>query len=147
MNAVRAMHHAIGFRHRFLPAIALIAAAIPASATGHAQDGNFGKALYDKHCLVCHGASGKGDGPLAQTTLQKVADISRLSRNNNGVLPYDYLYKVIDGRDTDDTHGPRDMPHWGLLYADEAKPGVTKEEFVRARITALIAHIATLQTK
>ena len=78
---------------------------------------------------------------------RSVADITRLSKNNNGALPYDYLYKVIDGRETGDAHGPRDMPHWGLLYSDEANPGVTKEEFVRARITALIAHIATLQEK
>ncbi len=141
------MRHGIGFKYNLLPAVALVAAALLVPATSRAQNIKFGKALYDKHCAVCHGASGKGNGPLAQTTLQKVAYITRLSKNNNGTLPYDYLYKVIDGRETGDAHGPRDMPHWGLLYSDEANPGVTKEEFVRARITALIAHIATLQEK
>ena len=141
------MRHGIGFKHSIVPAVALIVAGLLVPGTSRAQDLKFGKALYDKHCVVCNGASGKGNGPLAQTTLQKVADITRLSKNNNGVLPYDYLYKSIDGRETGYAHGPQDMPHWGLLYSEEANPVVTKEDFVRAWITALIAHIATLQEK
>jgi len=32
----------------------------PASAAG---DSSNGKPIYEKHCLVCHGPQGKGDGP------------------------------------------------------------------------------------
>ena len=33
----------------------------PASAAGQAKDGA-GKAVYDRECAQCHGATGKGDG-------------------------------------------------------------------------------------
>ncbi|MDP8922099.1 MAG: CopD family protein [Chloroflexota bacterium] len=33
-----------------------------------------GKALYEQHCAACHGATGRGDGPLAQSLRPRPAD-------------------------------------------------------------------------
>lgn len=34
----------------------------------------FGKSVYDQHCLRCHGAQGQGDGPDAQALTIKPAN-------------------------------------------------------------------------
>jgi copper transport protein len=36
-----------------------------------------GKAVYDVHCVPCHGVSGKGDGPLGVVLNPRPADLSR----------------------------------------------------------------------
>lgn len=46
-----------------------------------AQDGradvNRGRAVYARHCLACHGAGGKGDGPEAASLRTKPANFHR----------------------------------------------------------------------
>ena len=35
-----------------------------------------GKAVYEKHCLVCHGLQGKGDGPAGKMLKPPAADLT-----------------------------------------------------------------------
>ncbi|MBI2956983.1 MAG: cytochrome c [Acidobacteria bacterium] len=50
-----------------------------------------GKVLYDTYCLVCHGAAGRGDGPVAGGALQP-ADLTmaRIQAQPDGLL-YDTI--------------------------------------------------------
>src|SRR3989338_6874256 len=48
--------------YRILFAVILFASAI---STAQAGDAAAGKAHFDKLCVSCHGAGGKGDGPVA----------------------------------------------------------------------------------
>jgi mono/diheme cytochrome c family protein len=44
-------------------------APFPSTAEGIAR----GRALYQKHCTLCHGESGRGDGPLAKLHAQRTS--------------------------------------------------------------------------
>ena len=51
----------------FAGSVGVILAALvgPAPAQDFSPDVTRGKAVYDRHCLTCHGAGGWGDGPDA----------------------------------------------------------------------------------
>jgi mono/diheme cytochrome c family protein len=132
----------------------LDSALLGAPVLGHAQDVDIGKQEYSISCAICHGASGKGDGPLAASLKKPAADLTNIAKKNAGVFPFDRLYEVIDGRQAVEAHGPRDMPVWGKEYTLEATGlmfgfGTRKdlESFVRGRIIALIGYVYTLQAK
>jgi mono/diheme cytochrome c family protein len=135
--------------------IGLAASAFVASQTvGWAQEASIGAAEFKDKCAVCHGLSGKGDGPMAGITSERVADLTTLAKENQGVFPVAHLYDVIDGRTEVKWHGTRDMPVWGSEFNGEAPemlgPYYTPadaEAFARGRILALIEYIYTLQEK
>ncbi len=140
-------------------AVAVFAAmCIGLPATGSAQEKSkpidIGKREFTANCAVCHGTSGKGNGPLAGMISQKVADLTVISKNNKGVFPFAQIYEVIDGRYEVKGHGTRDMPIWGGAYNAEAPQWLgldysrgDSEAFVRGRILALVGYIYTLQAK
>lgn len=115
---------------------------------------DIGKKEYANNCAVCHGTTGKGDGPYAGIIDTKVPDMTMLQKNNNGVFPFDRVYQSIDGRLEVKAHGTRDMPIWGNEYNGKAAEyysdylrDYSAEGFVRGRILALVNHIYSLQAK
>src|SRR5689334_14848445 len=56
-----------------------------------------GKGLYRQHCVLCHGAAGKGDGTKAESLKVRPADLShpKMSRRKDGAL---YL-TIIEGKE------------------------------------------------
>jgi hypothetical protein len=120
-----------------------------------AQGAEFGKNEYVRSCAACHGVTGKGDGPVAKSIKKPPADLTKLSETNKGVFPISRVYDVIDGRVEVMTHGTRDMPVWGEIYARELisqlpRDFLSKEMIdimVRVRILGIIEYISTLQGK
>ena len=113
---------------------------------------DIGKKEYEANCAVCHGISGKGDGPFAANLKKRVPSLTTLSKANNGVFPVQRVYEIIDGRAEVRMHGPRDMPIWGDKYKAEAfeRHGFREHiaaGVIRGRILALIAYINKLQDK
>lgn len=113
---------------------------------------DFGKREYESKCAVCHGSSGKGDGPYAGLLGTKIADLTTLSRRNNGVFPFQRVQEIIDGRQSFKAHGPSDMPIWGLDYRGRAAEShmdvpYDPEAYVRIRILALTEYVYRLQAK
>ena len=111
-----------------------------------------GKREYDAKCAVCHGAAGKGDGPFAGVLNTKIANLTTLSQRNNGMFPFMWVQEVIDGRQTFRSHGPKEMPIWGLDYLAKAQDSVLNapfdaEAYVRSRILALTEYVYRLQAK
>ena len=115
-----------------------------------AGDVETGKKEYDTKCAICHGPSGKGDGPYVPQLKVGSSDITMLSKKNDGEFPTAQVFAVLDGRSEVQAHGPRDMPIWGEVYLSEGPPGKTakeREPFVNERLHALIAYLETLQVK
>jgi mono/diheme cytochrome c family protein len=134
--------------------IAAIGTVLILGSTGAGAADDVGKREYDNNCAVCHGASGKGDGPYAGIIETKVPDLTTLQQANNGVFPYDRVYQSIDGRLELKAHGTRDMPIWGNEYNAKAAEyysdylrDYSAQGFVRGRILALINYIYSLQAQ
>jgi len=117
------------------------------------QKTDLGKREYDSNCAVCHGLTGKGNGPYAADVGPKgVSDLTLLTKKNHGVFPFAGVYETIDGTHIVKAHGSRDMPIWGDDYkvmGNQSSLGYPydQEAFVRARILALVEYVYRLQAK
>ena len=93
-----------------------------------------GRRLYVSYCQLCHGADGKGDGPLAKAMQISPADLTTTVRARSDTI----LMKIItgEGRQTitgRDRHNllSEAMPEW-------------KEVFSASQVKALIAYLRFL---
>jgi|GEM_PF-1012108 len=75
-----------------------------------------GRALYDRHCLACHGAQGDGDGPQAAAGSRWPPTFNRslLWRRSDGDLFWAIRHGVADAQ------GRRTMPGLPAALPDEA---------------------------
>jgi mono/diheme cytochrome c family protein len=108
-----------------------------------------GKIKFGHYCASCHGAAAEGDGPLSARLTVKPANLTQLSKRNNGQFPFWRVYRVVDGREEVLGHGSREMPMWGLIFHVEegAKPTANEADLVRGRIWQLIYYLESIQEK
>jgi mono/diheme cytochrome c family protein len=100
-----------------------------------------GPEMFTQYCAVCHGKSGKGDGPAASALKKAPADLTQLAAKNGGKFPEAVVSRYIGGDDSMAAHGTRDMPMWGDLFLSlKSDPAV-----VQLRITNLTNYVKTLQ--
>ena len=146
-------------RNTMLAAAAAALLLTPLLAAGQ-QPFDLGKREYESNCAVCHGATGKGDGPYMRFMNYKVKgvnDLTLIARRNGGAFPFQRVYETIDGTQELDAHGPRDMPVWGKDYLRQAREAYRDENYMmgrydpelytRTRILALTDYLNRLQVK
>jgi len=78
---------ATGVAYRYLLAAAIASSPTPPTAESIAQ----GHALWTQHCTMCHGDTGKGDGPAADRLSQRPDDLSTIAPSlifPDGVVDY-----------------------------------------------------------
>ncbi len=75
-----------------------------------------GPDIYHAYCASCHGALGKGDGPVAPALTTKMPDLTTIAQRNGGVFPAGRVRKIIVGEEQMLGHGSREMPVWGPIF-------------------------------
>ncbi len=107
---------------------------------------------FRSYCAPCHGLDARGDGPVAQVLKTRPSDLTKLAGKYGGALPFEVVYKSIEGVDMPNAHGSSEMPVWGLWFANQAvgervldKDAKPTEERVRERIGALVRYLETIQ--
>jgi mono/diheme cytochrome c family protein len=76
------------------------------------------EAMFKQYCAVCHGTDMKGTGPAAPALKTAPADLTLLSRKNNGKFPELRVFGTIGGDVEVTAHGSREMPVWGSVFHD-----------------------------
>jgi hypothetical protein len=75
------------------------------------------------------------------------ADLTQLSKKNNGQFPFWRVYRTIDGREEVVAHGPRAMPIWGARFLMQEGGAPLDEHVVLGRILALVYYVESLQER
>jgi mono/diheme cytochrome c family protein len=134
---------------RLLLPLLVLAVAAPARAAdteaGTSPLAGPGQALFVRHCAVCHGRSGTGDGPFRGVLTVPPADLTRIAARRGGVFPADEIAAFVDGRFVPKAHGTREMPVWGRWLGQPMAPGVEPDDVTRGEILAIVTYLETLQ--
>lgn len=128
-----------------------------------AQKLETGRTEFLSNCAECHGADGKGEGPMSRKLKIKPADLTILARRNNGVFLPTEIYRKIDGRYGVGSRPGSAMPVWGCRQgaapdqqrkANKPKPldsllnlACDSEARIRARISAIVDYLRQIQEK
>ena len=104
-----------------------------------------GEELFQRFCAACHGAEGRGDGPVASSLAVLVPDLTRLYQRRGNMFPAAEIREVIDGRSVVIAHGTRYMPVWGYEFWLEEGADVVAEEEARIMIDRLVNFLRSIQ--
>jgi len=78
-----------------------------------------GPKIFRMYCAACHGADGKGGGPVAGALKHGVPDLTSISRGNGGRFPRERVKAIIAGEEQSaSAHGTREMPVFGPVFHD-----------------------------
>ncbi len=107
---------------------------------------NSGKVMYTNYCAPCHGADGKGAGPVAAALKQAPTDLTMLAKNNGGKYPETHVAAILRfGPEMKSaSHGTAEMPVWGPILGNMDK---TNPQNKQLRIANLNRYIESLQAK
>ena len=110
-----------------------------------------GAQMFKEYCAVCHGPSGKGDGPVATALKVPPPDLTTLAQRHDGKFPDDYVSNVLKNGVQNPAHGSGEMPVWGPIFDTMNRwkalcPGMD-ETPVTLRITNLTNYLKSIQKK
>ncbi|RYH02301.1 c-type cytochrome [Salipiger sp. IMCC34102] len=105
-----------------------------------------GAQAFQAQCASCHGALGRGNGPLAEGLSPAPSDLTTLTRRFGGTYPADHVMTAIDGYNRG-AHFSAAMPRFG---DGDLGPMIMTEEDgnpmpIPAELLALSNYIETLQ--
>jgi hypothetical protein len=108
-----------------------------------------GQEKFAAYRAVCHGPSGKGDGPAASEYKTPPTNLTIICpKSQCGKFPDGYIANVIQtGPQGAKAHGSKDMPVWGTLLSQLGGPSAMKPAEVQLRINNLSSYIESLQVK
>jgi mono/diheme cytochrome c family protein len=123
----------------------VLSAAAGLAFAAESADVRAGRDLYEQHCEFCHGAEGRGDGPLADELKVAPADLTKIAERRGGTFPDAEVHEIIDGRRFVRAHGKSDMPIWGRQLGGRASATPTQQAAVAKKIDRLVAFLRVIQ--
>jgi len=93
-----------------------------------------GQKLFEDHCAGCHGLDAKGHGQFAAEQRRPPADLTGITRRNNGEFPAERISEIIrqgggiPGHETDQI-----MPVWGKVFNGECGPAFSRRAIVELK--------------
>jgi mono/diheme cytochrome c family protein len=115
----------------------------PASPTDSGVYGVSGSYAYRTYCASCHGADGRGEGPLAESLRFHPPDLTLIAKRHGGEYPAEKIQRIVDGRKPLPGHGGPDMPIWGDAFKN-AETGFDDAK-VKEKIRGVVDYLRTLQ--
>jgi mono/diheme cytochrome c family protein len=97
---------------------------------------------FNSYCAVCHGKTGKGDGPAVPALKTPVPDLTTFAQRHGGKFSSVEVELAISGTDKRmPAHGAPDMPIWGPVFSS-----LDHDDGSRAlRMANLVKYIESLQ--
>jgi mono/diheme cytochrome c family protein len=102
-----------------------------------------GPDLFRAYCASCHGADGKGNGPVTPALNTKPTDLTLINEKNGGNFPAKRVRRIIEGDDQILAHGSREMPIWGAIFHQVERD----RDFGEIRLQNLINYLESIQQK
>lgn len=106
-----------------------------------------GQIMYLRHCASCHGESGKGDGSVAASLRTQPSDLTTIAERAGGRFDDARVMRVIDGRRAVAEHGTRDMPVWGVVFAEELAGERNAAYVVLLQARSLTDYVRSMQAE
>jgi mono/diheme cytochrome c family protein len=101
-----------------------------------------GRDSFDRYCASCHGADGRGGGPVASVLKTRPPDLTTLARREGGTFPRERVAAFVEGTERLSlTHGSGDMPVWGRVLRGLE----SSDARIRVRLANLVAYVESLQ--
>ena len=102
-----------------------------------------GDRIFRSYCASCHGADGKGNGPVAPALKAKVPPLTTLAQRNGGTFPAARVRAIISGDEVSSAHGSREMPIWGPIFHQIEYD----QDLGYVRLQNVTEYLATIQQK
>jgi mono/diheme cytochrome c family protein len=101
-----------------------------------------GADIFERYCALCHGADGRGAGPVAEAMTRPAADLTQISKRNNGVFPFSRVAATVRDGGGVAEHSRARMPAWGKIFSEDGDP-------IRAKATIfeVTQYVESLQEK
>jgi mono/diheme cytochrome c family protein len=100
--------------------------------------------LYQAYCAVCHGKTGKGDGPMAGSLKVSPPDLTHIAMRSGGRFPRQRVEQILSGEAAAAKgHGTREMPLWGPIFSQIA----WDQDLGRVRIDNVAKYLEQIQAK
>lgn len=100
-----------------------------------------GSELYAAYCLMCHGETGVGNGPMAELLKNPPSDLTKITERY-GKFPTDEIVSKVSGK-KDITGHSSEMPvFWVAIKNGE---NLTEDHEIEERIDEIVAYLKKIQ--
>lgn len=114
-----------------------------ASQTASLSPVEEGKQWYESYCAICHGDTGDGKGPMADSLETAPPSMVYIAKRRDGVYPDDEIAKIIGGVENVPGHSVGEMPAWWETF--QKSEGITDEKVLKEKIGHIVAYLKTIQ--